>query len=55
MPAVMPVTLPDPSSKIFPLVVLHVPPAVKLLKDIVEPIHTDVVPVIAAGNGLTVI
>ena len=33
---------------------LHVPPAVALLNVVVEPAHTLVIPVIAAGNGLTV-
>jgi hypothetical protein len=33
---------------------LHVPPAVALLKVVVEPMQTLVVPVMAAGNGLTV-
>ena len=33
---------------------LHVPPAVALLKVVVDPTHTLVVPVIAAGSGLIV-
>ena len=33
---------------------LHAPPAVALLKVVVEPAQTLVVPVIAAGSGLTV-
>ena len=33
---------------------LHVPPAVALLSVVVEPTHTLVVPVMAAGNGLIV-
>ena len=33
---------------------LHVPPAVALLSVVVEPTHTLVVPVMAAGSGLTV-
>jgi len=33
---------------------LHVPPAVALLNGVVEPTHTLVVPVMAAGSGLTV-
>lgn len=32
----------------------HVPPAVVLLRVVVPPIHTEVVPVIAAGNAETV-
>jgi len=33
---------------------LHVPPAVALLKVVVELTHTLIVPVMAAGSGLTV-
>jgi hypothetical protein len=33
---------------------LHTPPAVALLKVVVEPTHTLVVPVMAAGSALTV-
>ena len=34
---------------------LHVPPVVVVLNAVVEPTHTEVVPVITAGNALTVI
>ena len=36
------------------LLLLHVPPAVASVKLVVNPIHTDAVPVMVAGKGLTV-
>ena len=36
------------------LLLIHVPPAVASLNVVDDPIHTDVVPVMAAGSGLTV-
>jgi hypothetical protein len=38
----------------FALLLLQVPPLVALLRLVVRPIHTNVVPVIEAGNGFTV-
>ena len=51
---VMPVTLPDPSSEILVLVVLHAPPATKSLSEIVKPVHTVDAPPIPDGAGFTV-
>ena len=55
VPAVTPVTTP-PAVMVATtgVALLHVPPAVTLLKVVVEPMQTLVVPVIAAGSGLTV-
>lgn len=51
-----PVTTPVPGTTgaIADGVLVHVPPAVASLSVVVLPVHTVVVPVIAAGNGLTV-
>jgi hypothetical protein len=55
VPAVTPVTTP-PAVMVATagVALLHVPPAVTLLKVVVEPMQTLVVPVMAAGSGLTV-
>ena len=55
MPADTPVTTPVPGTTVATVVVLllHVPPPTSL-KVVVDPTHTDTVPVIEDGNGLTV-
>jgi len=55
LPAVTPVTTPPAvivATAGVPL--LHIPSAVASLKVVVDPTHTLVVPVIAAGKGFTV-
>ena len=56
VPADPPVTIPvlAPALAMVVLLLLHVPPVVVLLSVVVEPIHTEDVPLIAAGNGFTV-
>jgi hypothetical protein len=56
VPAVIPETTPVPEPTVATVIVvlLHVPPLVALLNDVVDPAHTDAVPVTGAGNGLTV-
>jgi hypothetical protein len=56
VPPEMPVTIPEPLPIVATVVVLllHVPPDVLLLNDVVNPTHKDVIPVIVAGSGLTV-
>ena len=55
VPAETPVTIPPASMVATPVVpLLQVPPGVISPRLVVEPAHTVVVPVIAAGNGLTV-
>jgi hypothetical protein len=55
----VPVDIPD-TIPVLPIVAikgdeeLHVPPVVVLVKAVVRPVHTLVVPVIGAGTGLTV-
>src|ERR1017187_5057910 len=50
-----PVTIPvGPTLAIPDALLLHVPPAVISLKDVVKPAHTVSVPNMAVGNGLTV-
>jgi len=44
----------DPIGAMTGLLLLQVPPAVLSVKAVVCPIHTDVAPMIAKGNGLTV-
>lgn len=44
VPTVTPVMFPEPSIDAFALLLLHVPPAVALLNEVVTPIHSDVVP-----------
>ena len=56
VPAVSPLTLPDPSTVPTPRLVLdHVPPPVASVRAVTEPTHTCGVPVIATGVVLTVI
>ena len=55
LPAVTPVTTPPAvivATARVPL--FHAPPAAASLKAVVDPTHTLVIPVIAAGKGLTV-
>ena len=55
VPGVIPVTMPVPETiAIAVLLLLQEPPDVASVKSTVYPAHTDVVPVIAAGNGLTI-
>jgi hypothetical protein len=56
VPAVTPVTTPfaEPTVAIAMSLLLHVPDAVASVNVMVEPWHTVVAPVIAAGTGLTV-
>ena len=55
VPAATPFTTPVVPMVATPvLLLLHTPPAVVLLKVVVDPWHTDATPVIAAGNGFTV-
>ena len=52
----MPVTTPDASIKATPVLLLaHAPPAVASLTTVTLLWHTDSVPLIADGNGLTVV
>jgi hypothetical protein len=55
-PGITPVTtpLPEPTVAYALPLLAHVPPDAALLKVVVPPTHTVVVPVIAGGNGLTV-
>ena len=54
VPASTPVTTPDASTAAFVLPELQVPPGVALARAVVSPSQTVIVPVIAAGSGLTV-
>ena len=55
VPAVMPVTLPEPSTvAAVVLLLLHIPPPVALFNAVTEPAHTEVVPVIDDGKPFTV-
>ena len=55
VPTVTPVTTPPPVMVATAgVALLQIPPPVALLKVVVELIHTLVVPVMAAGSGLTV-
>ena len=55
VPAVTPVTLPDPSTVAFAvLLLLQVPPAVASLRLVTKPTHTAALPFIAVGIGLIV-
>ena len=56
MPADTPSTLPEPSTVAFELLLAHVPPALAVasLSEVIDPIHTEPVPVIGAGVGSTV-
>ena len=53
LPAVTPVTLPEPSTVTLPLLLLHVPVPV-LLSTLTEPTHTGLLPVIPDGTPFTV-
>ena len=57
VPPDMPVTTPEPlpTVAIVVLLLVHVPPPVASLNVVVKPTHTDVIPVIVAGRGFTVI
>ena len=54
VPALIPLTLPEPSTAALALLLLHVPPAVISLKAVTDPTHTTAVPVIADGNEFIV-
>ena len=56
MPAATPVTtpVPAPTVQIVLSLLLHVPPDVASLSDIVNPEHTVVAPEMGDGNALTV-
>jgi hypothetical protein len=56
VPVVTPLTMPDdePTVATVVLLLIQVPPAVASVTVIVEPAHTLVGPLIAAGAGLTV-
>jgi hypothetical protein len=54
-PAATPVTIPvGPTTAREELLLVHVPAPPPSANGVVEPAHTDAVPVIAGGNGLTV-
>jgi hypothetical protein len=55
-PTATPVTMPDadPTVAIGRLPLLHVPPLLPSVKAVVCPWHTDEIPVIPPGSGLTV-
>ncbi len=53
-PAVRPVTIPAELTAAVPgWVLLHVPPGVGSLKTVLNPAQMEVLPMMAAGNGLT--
>ena len=55
VPAATPVTLPEPSTVAYDvLLLLQVPPAVASLRLVIKPAHTAAVPVMADGTGLMV-
>ena len=56
VPALTPVTMPveDPTTATAVLELLHVPPEVALLSDVLAPIQADRVPIMGAGNGAMV-
>ena len=55
VPAATPVTIPvDPIVALLTSLLLHVPPAVTSVNEVVDPTQTAFVPEIAAGNGLIV-
>jgi hypothetical protein len=56
VPPETPVTTPVPEPTVATAVakVLHVPPVVVVLNEVVAPTHTTVVPVMDAGNAFTV-
>lgn len=49
------IPVPDPMVMFVTSLLLHDPPDVASLSVMFDPLHNDVGPVIAAGNGLTVI
>ena len=57
VPAETPVTIPPPVTEALVLLALHTPPAVASVTGIVDPAHTDELPVTvpANGNGFIVI
>ena len=55
VPADAPVTMPVPEPMVaWPLLLLHVPPGVMSVKDVVKPTHTLATPFIVVGIGSTV-
>ncbi len=54
VPALTPVTTPDTTVATPPALLVHVPPLVVEARVVVDPTHTDAVPVIAAGGAFTV-
>ena len=56
VPADVPVTMPDedPTEAIGGLLLIHVPPAAVSAREMDDPMHTEVVPVITPGAGNTV-
>ena len=55
-PAATPVTMPvDPAVARLVLLLVHVPPDGEELSDVVAPVQTVAVPVIAVGDAFTVI
>ncbi len=54
MPANIPFTVPPVTVAILVFPLLHVPPAVALVSEVVKPSQTTGVPVIAVGAGVTV-
>ena len=57
VPVATPVTIPVPATTVASpeLLLVHMPPLVPSVRGMVAPIQTEVVPVIAAGDALTVI
>jgi hypothetical protein len=56
VPAVKPDTTPDEDiAATLAVLLLHVPPAIALVSDVVPPIHSELLPVIVAGDAFTVI
>lgn len=54
VPALIPVTFPEPSTDALVLLLTHAPPAIASVKLVVKPEHTVVVPAIIDGEGLIV-
>lgn len=56
VPAIEPVTLPEPSTNALPLDEVHTPPGVTSVSMVTDPIHTGTEPVIvpATATALTV-
>ena len=55
-PEPIPVTIPEvtPTVPTKGVLLLQVPPVLKSASGVIDPTHTFIVPVIAAGNGFTV-